>query len=193
MERLMFTFLLVVASFNMLFGQLKYEKEYRLKSFEVPENAKAFISKLNFTSKIKWYREEGLNSSSIEAKTKYNSTKYSIEFNDEGILEDIEIEIGWDKIEKNALKVIFKYFDDNFQKHSVSKIQLQLIGKPDLLAERINKQVFEKNKEINSNYEIVAKVKEKGKYRLMEFLFNDEGKIIKKSIITLKNTDNLEY
>lgn len=193
MERLTLTFLLVVFAVGILCGQIKYEKEYRLKRVEVPQNAKAFITKLNFVSKIKWYREEGLNSNSIEAKTKNNSKKYSIEFDDKGILEDIEIEIDWNEIDKDALKVICEYFNDNFQKHSVSKIQLQLIGNPDLLAEKIDKQIFEVAEGIDINYEIVAKVKENRKYQLMEFLFNDEGIIIKKSIITIKNTDNLEY
>jgi len=193
MDRLILTFLLVLSSVNIFYGQIKYEKEYRLKSVEVPDNAKEFISKLNFTSKIKWYREEGLNSNSIEAKTKNNSKKYSIEFNDKGILEDIEIEISWAEINSKAQETIQRYFNENFQKHRISKLQLQLIGKPDLLVKIINSQKFKMLAEIITNYEIVAKVRDKGKYRLMEFLFNDEGEIIKKSIITLKNTDNLEY
>ena len=78
------------------FSQEKYEKEYRIKTAKVPQAALEFIHSAGFAKKVKWYREEGLTSNSIEAKTKHHKTKYSIEFNTAGEIEDVEYIIQWE-------------------------------------------------------------------------------------------------
>ena len=78
---------------NPTLSQVKYEKEIRLNKEAIPQAAIDFISSLSFSKKVKWYKEFGLDNTSIEAKTKHEEKKYSIEFTPEGILEDVEIKI----------------------------------------------------------------------------------------------------
>ena len=65
-------------------AQNKYEKEVRVSESEVPPNARNFVDMLNLGSKIKWYKEFGMDNISFEAKTKKDGTSYSIEFSGEG-------------------------------------------------------------------------------------------------------------
>jgi hypothetical protein len=53
-------------------AQKKYEKEYRIKQEEVPEEALEFIHSAAIDFSEKWYFEENLEGNSIEAKFKYN-------------------------------------------------------------------------------------------------------------------------
>ena len=61
-------------------AQQKYEREYRIKSEIIPQSAKEFINSIGSDYKIKWYKEIGLNTVSLEAKFKHNNKKFSIEF-----------------------------------------------------------------------------------------------------------------
>jgi hypothetical protein len=63
---------------NQLNAQQKYEKESRLKEKDIPIKAHHFIDFLVAGNRIRWYLEEGLERTSIEAKFKLNNQKYSI-------------------------------------------------------------------------------------------------------------------
>lgn len=174
-------------------AQIKYEKEYRLKEYAVPEAAKDFVSALEFSRKIKWYKEESLNRTSVEAKTKHEGKHYSVEFNNEGDIEDIEIIIKHQEIETEARAAMCEYFNENYQKYKIAKIQLQLSGDPEVLIMAVKKKKYESSEHLKINYEIIAKVKKEKAFEKAEFLFDESGQLLQKSVIVLKNTDNLEY
>ena len=110
------------------FSQEKYEKEYRIKIAKVPQAALEFIHSAEFSKKVKWYREEGLTSNSIEAKTKHHKTKYSVEFNTAGEIEDVEYIIQWQDIPALTRAKIERLLDSIYQKKRLVKIQVQLTG-----------------------------------------------------------------
>ncbi|MEZ4934623.1 MAG: hypothetical protein R2788_21160 [Saprospiraceae bacterium] len=85
---------------NQIHAQVKYEKESRLKEKDVPSIALDFIDSLAVKKKVRWYLEEGFNRTSVEAKFKMDNRKYSIEFDTIGNLEDIEIQVKWDGLNK---------------------------------------------------------------------------------------------
>jgi hypothetical protein len=80
------------------FGQVKYEKEFRLKPGQVPVKARQFIDSINLQQKVKWYYEQNLKGNSIEAKFRMNHKRYSIEFDTLGNLQDVEVQIGWEQM-----------------------------------------------------------------------------------------------
>ena len=178
---------------NLTNAQAKYEKEYRINTEEVPQSALDFVNELNFTKKIKWYQEEGLDKTSIEAKTKHHSKNYSIEFNSSGAIEDVEIKIQASEIPKQVYENIQQQINKNYQKVKFSKIQLQLSGDSESMIQSINNQDFKTNSAIIKQYEIELKGKENGKFQKYEFLFDHKGEILSKSIIILKNNDILEF
>ena len=106
-------FLLILFLPGLLCSQQKYEKEYRITTEDLPTEALNYINAFPFDKKIKWYREEGLNTSSIEAKTRYKKQKYSIEFSNDGTLEDVEIKIPFKSIPaktKSAITAELNFF-----------------------------------------------------------------------------------
>ncbi|MBK8705114.1 MAG: hypothetical protein IPN33_17155 [Saprospiraceae bacterium] len=115
------TFVIIFLSLNVIQAQTKFEKEYRLKNTSVPEKAQAFIDSLPFHEKIKWYFEENNVGNSIEAKFKVHKTKYSIEFDVEGELQDVEIEVKWNDVSKSVQDQITAFLDANYGFFKIEK------------------------------------------------------------------------
>lgn len=176
-----------------IWAQTKYEKEYRLKEHKVPAQAIEFVAALPFDKKIKWFKEEGLDTNSVEAKTKFRSQKYSIEFDQNGILEDIEIEEKWKAKKGKTKEVINTHLQSNFEKYKVLKSQVQYTGTNEGLIAAIKSQAYGSAPGITTRYELVVKTKKQRTHQKMEFLFDDSGVLLQQLIILPKNTDNLEY
>ena len=193
MNKQLLLLIILVCQTYMLYSQIKYEREYRIKTDQVPDQAMEFIESFPFDGKIRWYKEENLNSISIEAKTKFKSEKYSIEFDSAGIIEDVEIEVGWEKIPATTRTAINTYLKSNFQQIKIRKIQCQYTGRMSSLKQLNTARPKHSNKSIGINYELILKVKKEKKKKLMELLFNEQGTLLKQSSIVFKNTDNLEY
>ena len=177
--------------FNFAFTQVKFEKEYRIKEDNIPENIKSYLNTITFKNKIKWYKDEGLSKYTYEAKTFHDNLNFSIEFDSLGIIEDVEFKIEWESIPDLTKKNIDFYLDSIYQKKKIIKVQTQYTGKPENLINILKDR--NQNQRLTRKYEIVLKGKENKKYQMMEYLFSNEGKFEHKATIMIKNTDNLEY
>ena len=187
---------LFVLTFLLLFAlrgvsQYKYEKESRIKEDIVPERAIEFVESMGFNTRIKWYKEIGLDRTSIEAKTKYKGQRYSVEFSDDGAFEDVEIEIKSSEIPADTYSLIKKHLQSRYEKYSIDKVQIQYFGKKDLIL-----RFFQEDspvRQIETNYEIVISSKVGGSFVMFEYLFSKSGEKIKRSQVKLKTSDNIEY
>lgn len=178
---------------NYTLCQVKFEKEERIKPEAVPESALALIQKMPFSNKIKWYRETALDRTSIEAKTKHDGKKHSIEFSKKGQVEDIEIRINWKEMPVPTQCTITEYLDKTYEIARIRKVQIQYTGSETALLKRVNSPNATQAK-VDIKYEIVLEAKkEDDKPQLLEYLFSAEGDVLEKSVITFRNTDNLEY
>jgi hypothetical protein len=170
-------------------GQSKFEKEYRLKEKEVPKAAINFIEKIDYKSKLKWYREESSDGESVEAKFKINKIAYSIEFDTLGVVEDIEELIRISSLDSNLQTSILNQLDQVFEKHQIIKIQKQLKGE--------NKELIayfkEENKALISGYELIVKAKRRKEVNLYEYFFTAEGVLSKELKVLIKSAVHLEY
>ena len=178
-------------NFNFAFTQVKFEKEYRIKEDNIPDNIKSYLNKITFKKKIKWYKDEGLSKYTYEAKTLHDNLNFSIEFDSLGIIEDVEFKIEWKSVPELTKKNIGLYLDSIYQKKKIIKVQIQYTGKPENLINILRDR--SQNQRLTRKYEIVLKGKENRKYQMMEYLFTNEGKFEHKATIMIKNTDNLEY
>lgn len=176
---------------NNLFAQDKFEKESRIKRGDVPSKALLFIDSLNYKTKIKWYKEEGLTSISIEAKFNHNKTRYSIEFDTLGNIEDIEIEIHWEDMEKEMANPITNQLKLDCSKHKIVKIQRQFTGTENDLFSLFRNGIH--SEKIKINYEIIVKCNWQKEVNLFEYLFNEKGILVSKSKVIFKNSSHLEY
>lgn len=187
-----FLFLLVLGMVCTISNaQEKFEKEYRLKEDNVPGEALNYIRFAEINEKVSWYFEENLLGNSVEAKFKINKRKFSVEFDTHGFLQDIEIQIKWEEIDKEIRGVIYKELGFYFESFKIQKIQVQYIGvDKKLLKELVVKQTANYER---MNYEIVVKGKKEGGSNLYELTFSEQGILLDTRKILFKNSDHLEY
>lgn len=184
-------FLIVFSVANNLFAQDKFEKESRIKRSDVPSKALLFVDSLNYNARIKWYKEEALTSVSIEAKFKYHTTKYSIEFDTLGNIEDVEIEAHKEDIDTAIINSITNQLKRDCSKHKIVKIQRQFTGTGNDLFSLLHNGI--NSEKIKVKYEIVVRCSVQKEVNLFEYLFDEKGLLVSKSKIIFKNSSHLEY
>ncbi|MCR9065685.1 MAG: hypothetical protein NXI00_17070 [Cytophagales bacterium] len=185
-----FVLFLFLISYLQALAQQKYEREIGVLSEEVPENAVEFTEEFLGKSRIKWFKEEGLEGYSFEAKARKNRRKYSIEFSADGKLEDIEFIVQWRNIPSNSLKHIQKYLERDLEIYKIKKAQEQWIGDKNELLKTVKGEI---NEELTINYELEVVAKIDGVYKLFEYLFSKDGTYIRHYEVILQMTDNLIY
>lgn len=188
---LFLSIVLMVLFPSLLRAQQKYEREFRIKREMIPPSAQGFIDSIGSDSKIKWYREIGLNGVSIEAKFRYNKKKFSVEFDTLGSVQDAEFLMKKSDINPSVYKTIATELDSLYKKWKFQKIQMQYAGKRiDIITSILNN---EPSQSINVSYEIVLRGKALGNTQLFEITFNEQGEIKNVLHIIQDKSDHLEY
>jgi len=182
----------------LLFGVLasaqnKYEREYRIKKSQFPEKALGYIEeKLDDAKRIRFYKETDSIKVSYEAKFKKDRLKYSIEFDEKGILEDIEILIKVVDIPNDAFNKINEYLKKEFTKYRIRKIQQQYpVGENTI--EATVKNAFQNLMLPNIKYELIVSGKKDKRYEQHEILFGSEGNFEKTRKSLPPNYDHVLY
>lgn len=182
-------FLLIFLASISIIAQTKNEQETRINAVDFPEKGLELLEYLPKNIKrIKYYKETDNNKTSFEAKLKINSYKYSIEFDEHGILEDIEITVKTKKVNQKILKTIKSYFYDNFKKHRFLKIQKQFKNESSSNEKELLNLSIDKFEETETNYEIIAQVKTDSKKEIKEFTFDKTG-----SILLIRTVESSSY
>lgn len=174
-------------------GQEKFEKEQRIKESAVPQSALSFVNSLNPPKKVKWYLEISNDGKRIEAKTKIGKSMYSIEFEENGSLEDLEVEIRKEVLSDSFFATLNEQLSAHFSKFRIERIQIQYLGTPD--AVRSAAQSLEKisSSEMTVKYEIIVKGKKEKRFELFEITTDQNGFVLQQLLIVLPKTDNLEF
>lgn len=172
-----------------LYGQSKFEREYRIGEEEIPSEALEFVSEIS--TKIKWFGEENERGKSIEAKFKFKDSAISVEFDTLGNMEDIEVGISKTDIAKNLLAKINSELSTKFDSYTIKKIQKQYSGTNLNLMQAINSSSDTIDALIR--YELVVKGKVNNQIKLHEVTFEDDGTLIQSLVIILDPTDHLDY
>ena len=186
--------LLVILCLSHLFNsysQTKYEREYRIKAGQVPSSALEFICESAEGSMIKWYFEENQQGNSVEAKFKRDQKKFSVEFDTEGQIQDIEIKTNWESIPVQVQSQLKNDLDSCFSKYHINKIQIQYSGDKSILTKII--QNGNVQGPITTQYELVVSGRKDGEHKQCEVTLDESGNVIEVLHIVHKNSDNLEY
>tara|TARA_R110002051_G_scaffold234092_2_gene295712 strand:+ start:1394 stop:1993 length:600 start_codon:yes stop_codon:yes gene_type:complete len=173
-------------------AQVKYEREFRIKKSQFPAAAHQVLKRnLEGAKRLKFYKEIDSATISYEAKFKKSRLWYSIEFNKEGILEDIEITINVVDIPNETFDSIRHYLTTHFISYKIKKIQQQYVSNGD--DGKVFKDAFQNLILPYVNYEIMCSGKKDKAYQDFEILFNSEGnfKTIRKSLPA--NYDHVLY
>ncbi|MGB0176357.1 MAG: hypothetical protein ACPF9D_04270 [Owenweeksia sp.] len=173
------------------YAQQKFEKESRLKVEDVPARALQFIDSLGAESKIHWYFEEGLESTSIEAKFRYKGKKLSVEFDTSGKVEDVEIQVKWSALASALRDSIRAVLRSDCTRFSIRKVQVQYSGSRNNLISKL--RMDSTTAGYVTRYELVTKCRTDEDIALYEYLFDSEGLSLTRSKIIFNNSSNLEY
>lgn len=162
--------------------RLKVEREYRTFPDLVPKDAREWMEEAyGQVKKVKWYYKEDQNDDeSYEARFKLNRLKYSVAFDEDGDVEDIEIARSWKKLPaeiKNRLQTTF----DSFDRFRLKTIEEQWTAKDedDLKDAARNGSPGD----IRLRYEVEFRARIDGIEARWEGLFDLDGSLLSKRII----------
>ena len=176
------------------YGQYKYEREYRIKKNQFPETAHAFIDQyLENARKIRYYRETDSTKISYEAKFKVDRLHYSVEFDEQGNLEDVEILIKEVDIPNESFERIKSYLDANFSKYRIRRIQQQYSASEYNSVEETLKNAFQNLILPNIRYELMVAGKKDRGFEDFEILYDADGNFIKLRKSLPVNYDHILY
>lgn len=180
--------------FLLLFGytaiaQVKYEKEERIQKEALPTAVGKLLPLMEIHSKrMRYYREFDGQSISYEVKFKKHGTHFSLEFNQEGVLEDVEVLIS-----KSALPTaVLETVKTGFQRVKLTRIQKQFVHPKGGNPAQTLQAVFE-NQIAPTAYELEVSGKTQNGYRQFELLIAPSGKLLKKSTILTKTYEHVVY
>ena len=161
--------------FQFSYTQYKNEREFRIRKSQFPSAAISTIEdNVVGIKRLKFYKETDSNKVSFEAKLKKDKLWYSLEFNKEGVLKNIEILINSTDIPNDTYSKIESYLNNNFLKYKVKSLRQQYPSNNSTLEETF-KNAFQ-NLILPSNiYEIVVVGKKEGGNVDYKIQFDAEG------------------
>ncbi len=171
--------------------EIKIERETRVKSTVIPQASVNWINtSFPDAKRIRWYQEVTSGKKSYEAKFKALGTTLSVEFSEEGFLEDVEIDKKLKKLPMSTKEALAESFHQ-FEKFKIVKLQEQWTGtSPGLVQHAI---LNNDPSQITIRFEIVFRAKIDDEQGIWEGLFDMQGTLLRKRRIVLRPTDNLDY
>jgi len=176
--RYRFLFLLLLFNIFCGIGQIKNEKEFSIDPSELPIGIENLLSSyLEDAKRIRYYQEIDGDKKSFEVKFKKRRLHYSIEFNESGLLEDVEFRIRPTDIPDESWTNILQYIEQNFSKFTIKKIQQQhpVVNKTAL---KTLEEAFQNLILPYINYELVVSAKKEKGFEQFEILFDSEGRFL---------------
>ncbi len=173
-------------------GQAKIEREYRINAISVPLQARQWNDSTFQLkpSKIKWYKETTGSKQSFEAKFRWRGNSHSVEFDHQGIVEDIEIATKWQKLPENTKIAITRHLKSNYISFKIIKIQQQIVGSPIALRKYIRDST---NSNITLKYEMEIRGRTKTQNEIWEILFDSKGEFLTVKQVILNPSPNLDF
>ncbi|MEO1030262.1 MAG: hypothetical protein AAFX55_02600 [Bacteroidota bacterium] len=187
--------LLILLCFGQLaLSQTKNEKEERILLSEFPVAAQKVIETLpKHCKRINFYKETDGQKHSFEAKFKYKGKRYSLEFSNKGIIEDLEVLTKFKTLDEGKSAAIKNYFKSSFKKHKLIKVQKQYIFNPQFESSEFVNQILSQKTSIAPKFEIIAEVKVDKQRELREFEFDSEGTFISFRIVNQTSYEHVLY
>jgi len=155
---------------------VKKERESSIERSDFPKPSLEWVDKLsNDCRKQKYYKEVDGDKTSYEFKCKCDGQRRSIEFNEAGKLEDVEITIKEKKINPKIIEKIDAVLEQIAEKNRIEKVQLQYLPKTLNTVNFIQKI----NSRDYDNIELIVAFKTKRKIYRKELLFSKDGTLLK--------------
>jgi len=177
-----------------LLAQVKQEQELRIKKEQFPESALELLEEyLEDARRIRFYLEVENAEKGYEAKFKRGKLHYSVEFFENGELEDVEFIIKPRDIPNDSWKAIQDQLGSDYPGFRIIKIQQQHPASEGVDPKTIMHQAFQNLLLPYINYEIVFSAKVDGAFRTHEATFDFEGNLIEIRMYLPPNYDHVLY
>jgi hypothetical protein len=175
-------------------AQAKYEREFRIKKSQFPQASLTLAEPfLDGVRKLRYYKEIDSSKQTYQIKFKRDKLKYSVEFNDNDALEDIEVGISEVDIPKAAYQAMEAYLKKNFSKYKIRKMQQQYPRAAFASTEETFRNAFQNLMLPEIRYEFMVHAKTTGPYMDFEILFDFEGKFLNQRKSLPQNYDHVLY
>jgi hypothetical protein len=169
-------FIIVLFSSLLVTAQNKDEKEFRTSIKKYPKNTQKVVLNIPKKAKrIRHYQETDGEKLSYESKFKFKKHWFSVEFNSNGIIEDIEKAIKEKELPTSVKAFIKGYLKAQSTKYDLIKIQEQYRYSSKIPEVQFLNSILENNELIDSNYEIIIALKIDKKWSLKEMTFDAIG------------------
>lgn len=170
----------------------KMEREKRVKREVLPQAAinvlEGFIAGAR---KVRYYHETDGEKVSFEVKFLRNKRHYSVEFNEAGGLEDVELLVRFDQLSETLRENILKHLSQ-YDKYKIRKTQQQF-SSPSQPDEQIIKASLEGLFTEIVRYEIIIETKSQGSWTTYEMLFDEKGDFISQKEVIGRLADHILY
>lgn len=178
---------------TLIHAQKKQEQEFRIEKSQLPQ---ALISQIEAhlvrVKRPRYYKEIDGEKTSFEVKFKKNQRFYSIEFDEQGVLEDIEFIIKADEISQPVFTTIRIHFKNTYGKYHIKKLQRQYPNTGDAFDDLLQ-NAFQNLPLPSVHYEIIISTKEKTGYATYEILFDAKGNHLLTRKVVNVNYDHVLY
>jgi len=187
---------LLIWAMNTFLGsaQDKYEREFRIRKDQFPAVAHNLIQEhIRDAKRLRFYKEMDSAKTSFEAKFKKDRLWYSVEFDEEGNLEDIEVLIKPVDVPTDTFAKIEQYLKGAFSKHKIIRLQQQYLATPKEPVEKTLKDAFQNLMLPSINYELMVSGKKDHSYVQFEILFDAQGNFVMQRQSLPPNYDHVLY
>lgn len=188
------TLLALIFISQFVFSQTKNEKEERITESEFPETAIEVIKNLpDDCKRLKFYKETDGEKQSFEVKFKHKRKRYSLEFSEDGVIEDLEVRTKFKTINEEKKSKIEGYFKSGFNKYKLIKVQKQFVYHEKLDPLTFANDILDNTSTEAPNFEIIAEVKTNKKRDIREFTFDESGIFVNFRILNPTSYEHVLY
>ena len=172
--------------------EVKVEREWKIKFKDLPEIIQDHMKPYHHgKNKMKCFQEQDGLHNSYEVKLRVNNEWYSIEFDRDSNLEDIELTIDQDQINPSTLEKIKEHLS-GFDRCDIDKIQRQFSSQVWADQQSIDSVLTKKMGDIE-RFEIEVTALVDGAWKSYEMLFSINGIFLSQREILERPIDNVMY
>lgn len=172
----------------------KREYEQSIKKREIPaeilDSIEPFLQK---AVRIKYYYETDGEAESYEIKGSVKKRDYSVEYQKDGRLIDIEMLIDFEEIPESTRNSIEKYLGENYDKYVFTRLQQQYFPHEKEAEEALEDFIEQDFEDFDIRYELEVDTRSNHQLGSFELLFDQEGKLIQQRKIVRRIDDNIFY
>ncbi|UII22244.1 hypothetical protein [Fulvivirga ligni] len=170
----------------------KAEKEVRIKAKELPASILDQADQIiNDAKKVKYYFESDSGRTSYEIKLKKDHILYSIEFNKNGMLEDIERLVCFMALPDNVIQNVADHLA-KYANYQIRKSQKQY-SDPSASLQQIFYSAHANESRFTIRYELIISVLQNNSWQGYEMLFDEQGKFLEQREIVGRADDHILY